>query len=64
MITLYERKLHLQGLYQLNDVNLCYKCFVIAFLENRRVLHYHYGPKGKHQFQNQMGSFRKHYNYY
>lgn len=64
MITLYGRKLHLQGLYQLNDVNLRYKCFVIAFLENGRVLHYHYGPKRKHQFQNQMDSFRNHYNYY
>ena len=64
VITFYERKSHLQGLYQLNDVNLCNKCFVIAFLENRRVLHYHYGSKRKHPFQNQMDSFRKHYNYY
>jgi len=60
----WNKKLHLQGLYQLNDVHLRYKCFVIPFLENRRVLHYHYGPKRKHQFQNQMDSFRKHYNYY
>jgi hypothetical protein len=39
IITFYARKSHLHGLYKLNDVNLCYKRFVIAFQENHRVLH-------------------------